>query len=143
MQYKQTTYIPLFEGFCRKNQIDGKKIPANISGVPVKLKVAANDDTKMQGYMNSDEPSGNEGMLFVYDIEDIIGFWMKNVSFPLDIIFFDSDMQEVDRMTMKAYNGEKDEELEIYKPSKPARFAVELPAGWCESNLKDKCKLKF
>lgn len=143
MQYKRNHIIPLFEGFCRKNQIDGKEIEIDISGSPVTLKVAANEDTKSKGFMNSDEPRGDNGILFVYEIPDILRFWMKNVKFPLDIIFFDENKEYVSHTTMKPYDGEKDNELEIYKSEKPAMYAVELPAGWCNSNLKDNCKLNF
>ena len=143
MQYGNNLKISLFEGYCKKDKIDGKTITIYISGHLVKVKVAANEETKQQGFMNQDEPDGDQGMLFVYDTEEILRFWMKNVNFPLDIIFFDSNMEEVDRMSMEPYKGEHDNHLKIYMPKKPARFAVELPAGWCESNLKDKCNLKF
>lgn len=138
MQYRSNLKLPLFEGYCRRNQIDGKEITIHISGHPVKVKVAANEETKQIGFMKSNEPSGNNGILFVYDTEDILRFWMKNVEFPLDIIFFDSKMDEVDRLTMSKYKGEPDNHLKVYMPEKPARFAVELPAGWCNKNLKNK-----
>lgn len=143
MQYITNINIPLFEGFCRKNQIDGKKIVGSISGVPVKLKVAANEDTKAEGLMNSGEPQDNEGMLFIYDIDEPIQFWMKNVKFPLDILFFDSNMNLINYKTMEPYRGESDENLPRYSSDRPARFAVELRSGWCKDNLKDNCKLKF
>ena len=143
MQHKGFTKLSLFEGYCRRNQIDGKELTIYISGNPVKVKVAANEETKQAGFMNSDEPSGDNGMLFVYDIDSILRFWMKNVKFPLDIIFFNSDMEEVDRLNMTEYKGEPDNQLKIYMPKKPARFAVELPSGWCDKNLKDKGTLKI
>jgi uncharacterized membrane protein (UPF0127 family) len=129
--------LPMFEGYCRRDQIDGKQLTVYISGHPVKVKVAANDSTKQQGFMNQDEPSSDSGILFVYDIEDILRFWMKNVKFPLDILFFNSNMQLVDYFTMDPYNGEEDKDLKIYKSKRPAQFAVELKAGWAERNLKD------
>lgn len=143
MQYKKTNMIPLFEEFCRKNQVDGKELTVYISGHPVKVKVAANEDTRRQGFMNQDEPSGDNGILFVYEHDHILRFWMKDVNFPLDIVFFDSNMEEVDRQTMNAYKGESDLQLKIYMSHKPARYAIELPSGWCEKNLKQKGKLKI
>jgi uncharacterized membrane protein (UPF0127 family) len=128
--------LPMFEGYCRRDQIDGKHLTVYISGRPVKVKVAANDSTKQLGFMHQDEPSNDSGILFVYDVEDILRFWMKNVKFSLDILFFDSKMQLVDHFTMDPYNGESDKDLKIYKSSKPAQYAVELKAGWADMNLK-------
>lgn len=126
----------MFEGFCRKNEIDGKDIVATISGIKVTLNVAANIDTQAKGLMGSDEPENNNGMIFVYDSDDTLEFWMKNVEYPLDILFFNSKLELVDNLTMSPYSGEADEDLKIYKSKSPARYAVELRSGWAESNLK-------
>lgn len=134
----------MFEGFCRKNDIDGKEIVARISGSPVKLKVAANDDTKAKGLMGSDEPGSNTGMIFIYENPSILDFWMKNVDYALDILFFDSELNLVDHFTMDPYNGESDQDLKIYKSKVPAQYAVELRSGWANANLKEKdLTLKF
>lgn len=144
MQYIRTHIISLFEGYCRKDAIDGKEIIARISGHPLKLKVAANDNTKAKGLMGSDEPRDDTGMIFVYEIEDYLEFWMKNVEYPLDILFFNSRFELVDYFTMDPYNGESDSDLKIYKSSEPAQYAVELKSGWAIKNLKDSNQtLKF
>ena len=137
MQYITKSIIPLFEGYCRKSAIDGKEIVARISGHPVKLIVAANDNTKAKGMMGSSEPDDTHGMIFVYEEPSILDFWMKNVEYPLDILFFGSDFELVDHFTMDPYNGESDESLKIYKSKEPAQYAVELKAGWADKNLKD------
>jgi len=145
MQYLRVSRtVPLFENFCRKNQIDGKQIIADIGGRKVKLKVASKDETKAKGLMHSDEPEENEGMLFIYDIDEPLTFWMKNVNFPLDILFFDSDLNLLDNLTMDPDDGSPDEDLPKYSSKGPCRFAVELKSGWGDRNLKNKkCKLSF
>lgn len=141
MAYKNThTSIPLFEGYCYKQDIDGKEVSAMISGCPVKLKVASTDTSKSEGYSNKSEPVDNEGMLFVFDNEENLGFWMKGVDFPLDILFFNSNGDLVKHYTMPTV---KDNNLITYNSEKPARFAVELRKGWCNDHLKDNCKLHF
>ena len=132
--------IQLFEGYCYKNDIDGKDIFATISGIPVKLKVASTDTSKSEGYCNKSEPEDNEGMIFVFDEEDNLGFWMKGVEFPLDILFFNSNGELVNHHAMSTV---QDSDLITYNSEKPARFAVELRKGWCSDHLTDKCKLHF
>lgn len=135
--------IPLFETFCRKTQVDGKEIEIKIADIPVLVKVASTPRTQAKGYMHSSQPNDGEGMIFVYDTEQPLAFWMKNVNFPLDIVFFDSKLEYVDHLTMDAYNNSPDHILPRYASKKPAQFAVELPAGWCDQNITKKCKLSF
>ena len=136
--------VKLFEAYCRKMDIDGKEIEAEISGVPLKLTVASTPKSQMKGYSDSKaSPSGDNGMIFIYDDDQPMSFWMKGVKFGLDIIFFDSEMQYIDHHTMKPGHDLEEKNLPKYQSKKPARFAVELPSGWCEKNMTSDCKLSI
>jgi uncharacterized membrane protein (UPF0127 family) len=69
--------------------------------------------------------SDKELMLFVFDYDDVVGFWMKDMLFSLDIIWIDS--------AMKVISIEKNVTPEtfpkIFYPTKPARYVLELAAG--------------
>lgn len=143
-QYTHFQTIPLFENFCRKSQVDGKQIEIKLGNSPILAKVATTPLTQAKGYMGEkNPPKEGEGMLFVYDEEQPLSFWMKNVGFPLDIVFFDSSMNYVDHLTMEPDSGVPDNEQPRYSPKRSARFAVELPSGWCDKNLEQDCKLSF
>lgn len=143
-QFIRVKSIPLFEEYCRKNDIDGKEIEAIVSGVPLKLKVASTQQSQLKGYSGAEnEPSKNTGMLFIYDEDQPLSFWMKDVKFPLDIIFFDSYMRYIDHHTMDPGHEVDEKDLPQYHSKEPARFAVELPGGWCEKNMTPECKLSF
>lgn len=124
-------------------QINKKEITVYVSDIPVRVKVAKTEEDKRLGFMNQAEPVGNNGILFIYEFDHILRFWMKDVNFKLDIIFFNSGLEEVDRLTMDAYKGEPDNQLKIYMSKLPARYAIELPSGWCKDNLKEKSKLRI
>ena len=143
MQYSNYLHIPMFESFCKQNSIDGKEISAKISGVPLKLKVASTPESLLSGYSGKPEPKSGEGMLFVYQEETPLQFWMKDVNYPLDIIFFDSNMEYVHHCTMNPCGDLGDSDLPRYSSNNPAQFAVELPGGWCDSNLKENCSLSI
>ena len=136
--------LPLFEEYCRKNDIDGKTITGEISGISIKLKVASTPESQAKGYSDSlQSPAENHGIIFVYDEIQPLSFWMKKVNFPLDIIFFDDDCNYINHHTMDPGHDEDDSKLPQYKSKVPARYAVELPAGWCEKNMTPDCKLSF
>jgi uncharacterized membrane protein (UPF0127 family) len=130
-------YLKLFEEYTQEGQVI-----CYVGDVPIRLKIAATEQEKTKGYMFSDGPQEGEGMLFVYPNEEILTFWMKNVTVPLDILFFDSSMNLVDYKTMLPYN-ENDDEV-FYDSELPAKFALELPHGWIERNLDlENTKLRF
>ncbi len=116
-------FLKLFEEFTQEG-----RLTANVCGIPTKLSIASTDDEMKRGYMFSDGPKEGEGMLFVYQYEQPLSFWMKNVKVPLDILFFDSSRNLVDYQSMEPYIDGGEETY--YESSLPAQFAVELPSGW-------------
>jgi uncharacterized membrane protein (UPF0127 family) len=52
--------------------------------------LALTDQEKATGLMHRDSLAAGHGMLFVFDTDDILAFWMKNTLMPLDIVWFDS-----------------------------------------------------
>lgn len=137
-------FIPLFEGYCRQNDIDGKEIIGTVDGISVELTICSTAESISKGFMDREEPSSNKGMLFVHPEEDVLMYWMKNVKFPLDIMFFNSDMELMKRYTMEGYNGESDSDLKKYSSETPCRFVVEMKKDWCkDNNIITGCKLKF
>jgi uncharacterized membrane protein (UPF0127 family) len=67
----------------------------------------------------------DSGMLFVFDREQMLDFWMKNTSIPLSIAYIDSEgiIREIYDM--------KPLDISVSYPSKyPARYALEVNRGW-------------
>ena len=73
-----------------------------------------------------------EGMLFVFDREDIYPFWMKNMSFAIDILWLDGDKRVVDiRSSVPPCTTD---ECAVYTPAAKAFYVLEIPAGDAERN---------
>lgn len=72
-------------------------------------------------------------MLFVFDAERQLSFWMKGTLIPLDILFLDSQGVVMDVQTMTPQPGAPDSELIVYTSAKPARYALEMNAGLAEA----------
>lgn len=105
--------------------------------------VASKEEDRTRGFMNFRELKKNEAMLFVFEEEELRSFWMKNVSYDLDIAFFDSKKKLVSFLTMKGTSPlMKLEMLPSYSSSSPAKYAVEVRGGTL-SGLPKSCSLVF
>ncbi len=99
-----------------------------INDIEIKAKNACADEDKQKGLMFIENMQEGEGMLFVFEEEMPLQFWMKNTNIPLDIAYINNNNQIVDIYTMKPH----DETL--IKSSQNASLALEVNAGFFEKN---------
>jgi len=69
----------------------------------------------------------SQGMLFSFEEEEILSFWMKDTLVPLDIVFFDRNANFVSATSMVPCDADP---CMIYTSVEPALTAVELPSGF-------------
>lgn len=62
-----------------------------LDNVTLDVQIAESDAQKTRGLMFQDGLPYDQGMIFVFDQEQIVPIWMLNMQFPLDIIWFDSN----------------------------------------------------
>ena len=58
--------------------------------------ISATPEQRTKGLSVKDTLAENEAMLFVFDVEAEHRFWMKDMKFPIDIIWISSDKKVVD-----------------------------------------------
>lgn len=75
-------------------------------------------------------PDGR-GMLFIFDTPGIYGFWMKDMNFAIDILWFDENMKLVDMWQ----NATPDSYPKAVEPRSPAKYVLEVPQGFAEAHL--------
>lgn len=76
-----------------------------IGGKQYKVELAETEAEKEEGLQGIKKLPNDQGMLFVYNKPQTVGFWMKDTLIPLDIIFIDED-QEV----ISIYQGKPEDE---------------------------------
>ena len=59
------------------------------------VEVAETEDQKETGLQNTHYLPEDEGMLFVYNEPEDVGFWMEDTYIPLDIIFINEDFEVI------------------------------------------------
>lgn len=114
------------------NQLDALgTVNLTIKAQPFQLWIADAVDEQSRGLMfiTAEEmvplPDGTQrGMLFVFDREKHLSFWMKNTIIPLDIAYLDADGVVVSKYTMAPL----DTSYNKYPSLAPARYAIEVNA---------------
>lgn len=96
-----------------------------VGGESIRVWLALNDETRTEGLMHVGESdiADDQGMLFVFETERDLSFWMRNTYIPLDIAYARSDGTIVATHQMEPLT------LQGYPSYEPARFALEMKAG--------------
>src|SRR5437868_3743126 len=81
-------------------EVDFAKIKIKVDGHLLTVEVADNEDRREQGLMNRTKLADSNGMLFVFDKEQSVTFWMKDTLIPLAIGFFDQHKKLIDIQEM-------------------------------------------
>jgi hypothetical protein len=109
---------------------EGKKSSSQltIKGRKIRVEVARTEDEKARGLMFRESLGKDDGMLFVYDREEFLTFWMKNTPIPLSIAFIDRSGKIVDIQDMEPFS------LATHASALPAQYALEMNKGWFKRN---------
>lgn len=97
-----------------------------LGGEEIAVIIADTPASQEQGLSGREKLEPNEGMLFVFQTPMLTGFWMKDMLFPIDIIYFDAHHRIVD-----VWEGATPESYpKVFTPRTPAQFVLEVPAGF-------------
>jgi len=96
------------------------------------IEFASTFEKRAMGLMYRKEMKPNQGMLFIFDNEEVQSFWMRNTLIPLDMIFVNAHKEIVTIHKNTPVLSD-----ESFASDKPALYVIELNAGTCDSlNIK-------
>lgn len=101
-----------------------KKQTINIKGQEIDIDVARTLEKRAKGFSGRQNLLNNEGMLFIFDEEGKHGFWMKEMNFPIDIIWID---KECIVASIKE-NASPQSFPEIFYPERNVKYVLEIKA---------------
>ena len=78
--------------------------------------------------MHRDKLDWNTGMLFIFENDKVVSFWMKDTKIPLSIAFIDKYGKVTDIFDMKPYS------LEAVTSTEKCRYAIEVNKGFFEES---------
>ena len=104
-----------------------------LDGQPLHVLVAKNNYHLKKGLGGRETLGDYDGMVFLFPKELRQGILMRNMHFPIDIIWIDVFGKVVDiAPSVQVEPNVEEEDLTVYYPRKEAKFILELAAGWAE-----------
>ncbi|WP_274628959.1 DUF192 domain-containing protein [Arvimicrobium flavum] len=105
--------------------VDPAPLVVESSGGELSFKIEIADDAAERGagLMFRKFLPADQGMLFVFERTQPVGFWMKNTPLPLDLIFIGEDGE------VKAIRQGEPMSEALIAPPESVRFVLELNAG--------------
>ena len=119
-----------------KTYNDGSEINVKIAGKKFRLTTAKTQEARAQGLSDRDKMPA-DGMIFLFDTPQPLTFWMKNMRFPIDIIWINGNKIVAITKNARPEPEISDENLKRYFSGYYANTVIELNAGDC-----DKYKIK-
>lgn len=126
--------------FDRAYPVPDDLVSISVGGILLVAGIADSDAERAQGLSGRPSLPEGEGLLFIFPSPGIYGFWMKDMHFAIDILWFDSDKRLVDisrRIDPSTYP-------QSFAPQLPAQYVLEVPAGYADAkNIKLGDQLSF
>lgn len=112
----------------------GQGAPAQvcIRDTCVTCEIASSPEDRARGLMYRERLDPDSGMLFVFEQSGTYGFWMKNMRFPLDMIWITSDLQIAAISENVPACGEGD--CPSIGPGTDVRYVLEVEAGFAKKH---------
>lgn len=99
-----------------------------VESTPIAVTIADNDEERRQGLSGVESLGEFEGMLFVFPEEDRYGMWMKDMRFPLDMIWINNES----RIVHIEENVKPESYPDTFVSDEPARFVLEANAFFAD-----------
>jgi len=110
-----------------------RQVNITMNGLVLIADIAATDEQRTKGLSVKDSLAENEAMLFVFDNEAEHTFWMKNMKFPIDIIWIDADKIVV-HIEHNLQPCSSDLLCPTYKPIDDSLYVLETVGGFAEKH---------
>ena len=116
---------------CKNNGLEKRNLTITKSDgttITISAEIAKTNEDRARGYMGRKKIPEGTGMLFVFERDQVLSFWMKNTPTPLSIAYIDSKGKIRDIFHMEPYC------LDSIISTVSVRYALEVPQGWFEKN---------
>lgn len=100
-------------------------VAVKFEDITITSRVVRSDQARERGLSGTKELADGTGMLFVFDSADKWRIWMRDMQYPIDIIWLDEQKRVVHIVHAAQPSSYPKTE---FAPKKPARYILEVPA---------------
>ena len=112
-----------------------KKETMKVSGHDLSVEIAKTQEERSRGLSGRNSLAAGTGMLFVFENIGKPTFWMKDMSFPIDIIWINEAGKIVGvNKNVQPEPGVSDNSLTRYNPDEETKYVLETKAGYFDAN---------
>jgi uncharacterized membrane protein (UPF0127 family) len=115
-------------------QFHWSKVTVRLGGIDLYVLVANTPSRWHRGLGNRTSLAPYDGMIFLFPETKTHGFVMRDMHFPIDIIWLDHGVVVDIAPSVPVEPGASESELRVYYPRKPANIVLELNAGWADTH---------
>ena len=121
----------LIEEETRSGSNSYQRVNVTINGLVLVADISITNEQRTKGLSVKDGLAENEAMLFVFGNEAEHTFWMKDMKFPIDIIWIDSNktIVHIENNLMPCSSGVL---CPTYKPPDDSLYVLETVGGLAE-----------
>ena len=112
----------------RITSLEGK-VEVRVRNQIIIAETVADEAARARGLAGHAPLGINEGMLFRFDEPGIYPFWMKGMTFPIDIVWISGNSVAGFEEWVPVEAGVPDDKLKLYVPPAPVDKVLELAAG--------------
>lgn len=103
-----------------------KTAEIRVGPATITVELARTELERERGLMFRKTLADGTGMLFIFDSDQRLSFWMKNTSLPLSLAYISSDG------LIRQFVDLEPQSLEALQSERSVRYALEVPRGWFE-----------
>ncbi|MDO8655120.1 MAG: DUF192 domain-containing protein [bacterium] len=112
----------------KKKDVGTERQIIRIGNQELSVEIADTIAKQVRGLSGHQPLKENEGMLFMYENPRVLSFWMKDMRFPIDIIWID----EHKNIVGIASDISPDTFPQTFSSAVPVQYVLEVSAGWAE-----------
>lgn len=132
VRWKADHHVPID---VSTKQIENNTARITLKNIPLMVEVVRDKRLQEKGLSGRPSIAVDNGMLFLFDYPDVHSLWMKNMRFPIDMIWIkDNIVVDIKENVPVPKEGIAEYDLPVYTPKSIADKVLEVNAGFVKYN---------
>src|SRR3989344_5581852 len=128
------SFLPASSGILKPAETTSQTVVL-IKDLKLEVEIADTVSKRAKGLGGRQSLATDSGMLFIFDKPESHIFWMKGLSFPLDLIWLnDKKVVDITKQAAPTDPRTPDSELPRYQTSEQTDMVLEVNGGFAEAN---------